>query len=177
MSDIRSTTVVGVRRGGHVAFASDGQITVEQTIMKHTARKVQKAFKGQVLVGFAGSAADALALFDRFEGKLEAARGQLEKAVQELAKDWRTDRVLRHLEALLLVANKEAMFIASGRGDVIGVEEEVAAIGSGGPYALAAAKALAHYTSLSAEEIAREAILIAASICVYTNDQLTVVTL
>jgi len=169
--------VIGVRRNGQVAFASDGQVTVDDTIFKSTAKKVQKVFNGEVLVGFAGGAADAMALLDRFETKLEEARGNLQKAVQELARDWRTDRVLRNLEALLLTANREEMYIISGKGDVIAVEEEVAAIGSGGPFALAAAKALAKHTRLSAEKIAREALEIAASICVYTNDKITVVTI
>ncbi len=176
-SGVRGTTVVGVRRKGKVAFASDGQVTIHDAIMKHTARKVQKVFKGQVLAGYAGSVADALALFERFEGKLEETRGNLQRAVEFLARDWRTDRVLRHLEALLLVANEREMYVISGQGDVIGIEEEVAAIGSGGPFALAAAKALSAHSNMSAEGIAREALLIAASICIYTNDQVTLLAL
>ena len=136
-----------------------------------------KVFNGQVLVGFAGASADAMALLERFENKLEEARGRLPRAVQELARDWRTDRVLRHLEALLLVADKQDMFLISGRGDVIEVEEDAAGIGSGGSFALAAAKALLRHSRLSAENIARESLQIAASICVYTNENITVLTL
>lgn len=136
-----------------------------------------KVFDGQVLVGFAGASADAMALMERFENKLEEAHGRLQRAVQELARDWRTDRVLRHLEALLLVSDKEEMFLISGRGDVIQVEEDTAAIGSGGPYALAAARALLRHSRLSAENIAREALQIAASLCVYTNENIVVLTL
>jgi len=136
-----------------------------------------KVFEGRVLVGFAGASADAMALLDRFQSKLEEARGRLQRAVEELARDWRTDRVLRQLEALLLVADKKEMFLVSGRGDVIQVEEEAAAIGSGGPFALAAAKALLRHSRLSAENIAREALQIASSICVFTNENIVVLTL
>lgn len=174
---IHSTTVIGVRKDGQVALASDGQITVQDTIMKQTAKKVQKVYHGKILAGYAGTAADALTLFERFEGKLEETRGNLQRAVQLLVQDWRTDRVLRHLEALLLVANNDAMFVVSGQGDVIGIEEDVAAIGSGGPFALAAGKALARHSNLSAEQIAREAVLTAASICIYTNAEITLLTL
>jgi len=174
---IHSTTVVGVKKDGRVAIASDGQITMHETIMKQTAKKVQKVYHGKVLAGYAGAAADALTLFERFEGKLEETRGNLQRAVQLLAQDWRTDRILRHLEALILVADKEAMYVISGQGDVIGIEEDVAAIGSGGPFAMAAGKALCRHSDLSADKIAREAVLIAASICVYTNTEITVLTL
>lgn len=174
---IHSTTVIGVRKNGQVALASDGQVTVQDTIMKQTARKVQKVHQGKILAGYAGSAADALTLFARFEVKLEETRGNLQRAVQLLAQDWRTDRVLRHLEALLLVADKEAMFVISGQGDVIGIEEDIAAIGSGGPFALAAGKALCRHSNLSAEQIVREAVLIASSICIYTNTEITLLTL
>jgi len=160
-----------------VAFAADGQVTIEDTVVKSTAHKVQKVFDGQVLVGFAGASADAMALLERFEKKLEESRGRLGRAVGELARDWRTDRVLRHLEALLLVADKEEMYLISGRGDVLLIEEDAAAIGSGGPFALAAAKALLKHSRLSAENIARQALEIASSICVYTNDNIEVLTL
>jgi len=172
-----ATTVLGVRRNGHIAFAADGQITIEEAVVKSSAHKIMKVFNGQVLVGFAGASADAMALLERFENKLEEARGRLPRAVQELARDWRTDRVLRHLEALLLVADKQDMFLISGRGDVIEVEEDAAGIGSGGSFALAAAKALLRHSRLSAENIARESLQIAASICVYTNENITVLTL
>ena len=168
---------MGVRREGRVAFAADGQVTIEDTVVKSTAHKVQKVFDGQVLVGFAGASADAMALLERFEKKLEESRGRLGRAVGELARDWRTDRVLRHLEALLLVADKEEMYLISGRGDVLLIEEDAAAIGSGGPFALAAAKALLKHSRLSAENIARQALEIASSICVYTNDNIEVLTL
>ncbi len=160
-----------------MAFAADGQVTVDDTVVKATAHKVMKLFDGQVLAGFAGASADAMALLERFENKLDEVRGRLQRAVQELARDWRTDRVLRHLEALLLVADKEEMFLISGRGDVIQVEDDAAAIGSGGPFALSAARALLKHSRLSAENIAREALLIAASICVFTNDNVLVLTL
>ncbi|WP_027718404.1 ATP-dependent protease subunit HslV [Desulfovirgula thermocuniculi] len=169
------TTIVAVRRDGRVAIAGDGQVTFGQgTIMKQQAKKIRRLYNNQVLAGFAGAAADALALFEKFEGKLEAYRGQLQRAAVELVKEWRTDRFLRRLEALLVVADRNHLLIISGSGEVIEPDDGIAAIGSGGPYALAAARALARHTALSAGEIAREALLIASEICVYTNDRITV---
>ena len=171
---IRSTTVLSVRHRGRVAMAGDGQVSLGQTIVKHSARKVRKMHHDRVLAGFAGTAADAFALFERFEGKLEEHRGHLRRAAVELAKEWRTDRVLRRLEALLAVADREHSFIVSGTGDVIEPDDGLIGIGSGGPYALAAARALVAHTDLEARAVATEAMRIAAGICVYTNDQLTV---
>lgn len=169
------TTIVAVRKDGRVAIAGDGQVTFGQsTIMKQQARKIRRLYNSQVLAGFAGAVADAFTLFEKFEGKLEAYRGQLQRAAVELAKEWRTDRFLRRLEALLVVADKDHLLIISGSGEVIEPDDGIAAIGSGGPYALAAARALARHTNLTAGEIAREALLIAAGICVYTNDRITV---
>jgi ATP-dependent HslUV protease subunit HslV len=172
--DFRGTTIVAVRRGGHVAIAGDGQVSVENTIVKSRARKVQRMRGGEVLGGFAGSVADAMTLFDKFNGKLEEKHGNLRMAAVELVKEWRTDRFLRHLQAMLIVANADTLLLLSGTGEVIEPDEDVVAVGSGGNYALAAAKALLQYTSLNAEEIARAALKIAASICVYTNDEITV---
>jgi ATP-dependent HslUV protease, peptidase subunit HslV len=174
---IRSTTVLAVVRSGRIAMAADGQVTIGQTAVKHGARKVRPAAKGRALVGFAGSAADGLALSERLEAKLEAHPGNVRRAAVELAKDWRTDRVLRRLEAMLLVGDPEAVLVVSGNGDVLEPDDGVAAIGSGGPYALAAARALLRHTGLGAEEVAREALRIAAEICIYTNDSIEVVTL
>jgi len=170
---IRSTTVVAVRRDGEVALAGDGQVSVGNTVLKHGARKVRRVAEG-VLLGFAGSAADGLTLFERLEQKLGETHGNLARAVVSLAKDWRTDRVLRRLEALLVVADREHMYVLSGSGDIIEPDDGVAAIGSGGPYALAAARALLRHSTLGAEEIAREALRLASEICVFTNDQATV---
>lgn len=164
---------MAVRRDGHVAIAADGQVTVNNTVLKHGARKVRRAGDG-VLLGFAGSAADGLTLYDRLEEKLHEARGDLTRAVVALAKDWRSDRVLRRLEALLVVADRAHLYVLSGSGDIIEPDDGVAAIGSGGPYALAAARALLTHSSLDAEKVAREALRIASEICVYTNDQVTV---
>lgn len=172
-----ATTIISVRRGNEVAMAGDGQVTLNDTVMKARARKVRRLFDGKVLAGFAGASADAFTLFDKFEGKLEEYHGNLPRAAVELAKDWRTDRVLRRLEALLVAADASKSLIISGSGDVIEPDDGVIAIGSGGPYALAAARALVGHSSLPAEEIAREALEIAAGICVYTNDQITVETL
>ncbi|HEY6066567.1 MAG TPA: ATP-dependent protease subunit HslV [Thermoanaerobaculia bacterium] len=170
----RSTTVVCVRQNGHVAMASDGQVTVGTTIMKKTAAKIRRLAGGDVVAGFAGSSADAFALFSRFEAKLDEHRGNLERAAIELAKDWRTDKMLRQLEALLIVADKTSSLLISGTGDLISPEEGVLAVGSGGPYALAAARALIkHRPEMSAAEIARESLSIAATIDIYTNDQIT----
>ena len=172
-----STTILAVKRGGQVAVAGDGQVTVEDTVMKQTAKKVRTLFKDQVLAGLAGSAADALTLFERFEGQLEKHGGQLRRAAVELAKEWRTDRVLRRLEAWMIVADREQILVLSGEGDIIEPDEDVVGIGSGGGYAHAAARALLHHSSLSAPEIARTAMEIAADICIYTNRHITVLSL
>jgi ATP-dependent HslUV protease subunit HslV len=170
---LRSTTIVAVKMGGTTAIAGDGQVTVGDTVLKSRAVKIRKLYKDRVVVGFAGASADAFALVTRFEAKLEEFRGNLERAVVELAKDWRTDRILRRLEALLIVADKEKLFLLSGTGDVIEPDDGVLGIGSGGPYALAAARALMRHSNLGAKEIAQEALKIGAEICVYTNDQIT----
>ncbi len=170
---IRSTTVLCVRRDGKVVMAGDGQVTLGQEVLKSTARKLRRLYNGKILAGFAGSTADAFALFGRFETKLEQYGGNLSRSVVELARDWRTDRALRHLEALLLVADSESTFIVSGSGDVIEPDEGVAAIGSGGPFAKAAAVALMDNTALSAHEVAEKSLAIAGKICIYTNDSVT----
>jgi ATP-dependent HslUV protease, peptidase subunit HslV len=170
----RATTVCAVRRDGRVAMAADGQVSLGATIVKGTARKVRRLADGRVIAGFAGSVADAFALFDKFETKLEMYKGNLPRAAMEFAKEWRTDKFLRHLEAQLLVADTDHLLLVSGNGEVIEPDLSVAGIGSGGPMALAAAQALVAHTALSAEEIVREALLIASSICVYTNDQIIV---
>ena len=169
-----ATTVVAVPHGGRVAMAGDGQVSLGATIMKHTARKVRRVYHDRVLAGFAGTAADAFALFERFEGRLEQHRGNLRRAAVELAKEWRSDRVLRRLEALLAVADADASFIVSGTGEVLEPDDGLIGIGSGGPFALAAARALVAHSDLDAKAIAAEAMRIAAGICVYTNDQVTV---
>ena len=174
---VRSTTVVAVLREGRVALASDGQVTVGDTVMKQGAQKVRPSANGEALIGFAGGAADALALVERLEARLEAHPGNLRRAAVELAKEWRTDRVLRHLEAMLVVGNPECILVVSGNGDVIEPDDGVAAIGSGGSYALAAARALSRNTSLEPADIARQSLEIAAEICIYTNDRVTLVTL
>src|SRR2546423_8934616 len=172
---IRSTTVVGVSRDGQTAIAADGQVTLgEATIIKHTAKKVRRIGEGKVVCGFAGAVADAQALQDRFESKLEAFPGDLRRAAVEFAKDWRTDKVLRQLNALMLVADVGSLLLVGGDGNVIEPDDGVAGIGSGGPYALAAARALLAHTKLSAEEIAREALRIASEICVFTNNEVVV---
>ena len=168
---IRSTTVLCVRRDGKVVMAGDGQVTLGQEVLKSTARKLRRLYNERILAGFAGSTADAFALFARFESKLEQFNGNLARAVVELAKEWRTDRVLRHLEALLLVADHEKTYIVSGNGDVIEPDNDVAAIGSGGPFATAAAIALLDNTKLSAREITEKAMTIAGRICIYTNEK------
>jgi ATP-dependent HslUV protease subunit HslV len=165
----RSTTVLVVRSGGKVVMGSDGQVTMGQTVVKSTARKLRRLGDGKIVAGFAGSAADGLTLFEKFEGKLKEASGNLMRAAVELAKDWRTDRVLRRLEALLLVADHEHILMLSGTGDIIEPDTDVAAIGSGGNFALAAARALMAETNLSAREIVERSLGIAAEICVYTN--------
>ncbi|HXA95871.1 MAG TPA: ATP-dependent protease subunit HslV [Candidatus Dormibacteraeota bacterium] len=172
-----ATTVACVRHRGRVAIAGDGQVSIGQTIVKAGARKVRKVHHDRVLAGFAGTAADAFTLFARFEAKLEEYRGNLARAAVELAKEWRMDRALRRLEALLAVADADATFIVSGTGDVIEPDDGLVGIGSGGPYALAAARALCAHSPLEAPQIAEQALRIAAGICVYTNDQITVLTL
>jgi ATP-dependent HslUV protease, peptidase subunit HslV len=172
--DIRSTTILAVRHRGTVVMAGDGQVTLGQSVMKRSARKVRRLHGGRVLAGFAGASADAFTLFDKFETKLDQHNGNLTRAAVELAKDWRTDRVLRRLEALLLVASHEALLVISGSGDIIEPDEPVIAIGSGGPYALAAARALMAHSELPPRAIAEEAMRIAASICIYTNDQIII---
>ena len=169
-----ATTVLCVRHRGQVAMAGDGQVTIGNTVVKAGARKVRKLYQDRVLAGFAGAAADAFTLFARFEGKLEEYRGNLPRAAVELARDWRTDRVLRRLEALLAVADREHSFIVSGTGDVIEPDDGLIGIGSGGPYALAAARALISNSDLDAKAIATEAMRVAATICVFTNDHFTV---
>jgi ATP-dependent HslUV protease subunit HslV len=171
---IRGTTILAVRKDGKAVMAGDGQVSFGDTIMKHKATKVRYMYKDQVLVGIAGAAADAFNLFERLEAKLETYNGNLTKAAVELAKDWRTDKILRRLEALLLSMDKDHILIISGTGDVIEPDETAAAIGSGGPYALAAARALVAHSDLDADSIVREAMKIAASICVYTNQELVV---
>lgn len=171
---IRSTTIIAVRRNGMAAMAGDGQVTLEHTVVKSGARKVRRVYHDRVLCGFAGSTADSLALLERFEAKLEEHSGNLARACVELAKQWRTDRMLRRLEALMLVADADHIFLLSGNGDVIEPDEPVASVGSGGGFALASARVLLKHTHLDAETIARESLLAAASICVFTNEHLTV---
>ncbi|HEX2999908.1 MAG TPA: ATP-dependent protease subunit HslV [Armatimonadota bacterium] len=175
--EIHHTTICCVRRDGKTAMAGDGQVSMENTIMKQGSRKVQRLASGKVLVGYAGAAADALTLMERLEAKLEQYGANLERAGFELVKEWRTDRVLRRLEALLVVADAQNMFLISGTGDMIRPDEDVIAIGSGGGYALAAARAMLAHTDLDAERIVAEALRIASTICVFTNDQVTVETL
>jgi ATP-dependent HslUV protease subunit HslV len=170
----RGTTILCVRRGGHLAMGGDGQVTMGESIVKQKARKIRRLFNEKVLAGFAGSTADALSLFSRFEQKLEEYHGNLSRAVVELAKEWRTDRALRHLQALLLVADDKNTYLVDGTGDVIEPDDGIVAIGSGGPYALAAARALARHTQLSAREIVQEAMLLAGQICIFTNDQVVI---
>lgn len=171
---IRSTTVICVRRGSSVVMAADGQVTMGEAVFKHSARKIRRLYQEKILAGFAGSTADAFSLFSRFENKLEQYAGNLGRAAVELAKDWRTDKMLRSLEALLVVADLSQTFLISGSGDVIEPDEGIAAIGSGGSYALAAARALMENTELSAHDIAEKALRIAGQICIYTNDKITI---
>jgi ATP-dependent HslUV protease subunit HslV len=171
---IRSTTVLSVRRDGNVVMAGDGQVTLGESVIKHNARKIRRLYQDKILAGFAGSTADAFSLFSRFESKLDQYHGNLGRAAVELAKDWRTDKFLRHLEALLLVSDKEQTFLLSGQGDVIEPDTGIAAIGSGGPYAQSAAQALAEHTQLSARQIAEEAMKVAGRMCIYTNDKVTI---
>ena len=168
-----ATTVICVRRDSKVVMAGDGQVTLAENVVKHTARKIRRLWNDRILAGFAGSTGDAFSLFSRFETKLEQFNGNLSRAAVELAKDWRTDRALRHLEALLLVADAKNTFLLSGQGDIIESDDGIAAIGSGGPVALAAARALMKHTSLSAREIASEAMEIAGRLCIYTNNNIS----
>jgi ATP-dependent HslUV protease subunit HslV len=170
---IRGTTVLCVRRDGKVVMAGDGQVTIGQEVLKASAKKLRRLYNDKILSGFAGSTADAFSLFARFESKLEQFNGNLPRSVVELAKEWRTDKILRHLEALLLVADTTNIFIVSGNGDVVEPDESVAAIGSGGPFAMAAATALMRNTKMSARHIAEQAMQIAAKICIYTNENIT----
>ena len=171
---MKRTTVICVRHKGGVVLAGDGQVTLGSTVMKHTAKKVRKIYQNKCLAGFSGATADAITLLERFEKKLEQFNGNIVRASVELAKDWRTDRLLRRLEALLIVADADHTFILSGTGDVIEPDDGVAAIGSGGPYAQAAAKALVNHSDLTALDIAKEAMAIAAQICIYTNEQIAI---
>lgn len=171
---IRSTTVLLVRRDGKAAMAGDGQVTLGETVIKGNARKIRRLLNGEILVGFAGATADAFTLLTRFEAKLSEFQGQLERAAIELSKDWRTDRYLRHLEALLIVADKKDAFLISGKGDVISSDDGLLSVGSGSMFALAAARALMKHTEMTAREIAEEALRIAGEICIYTNSELTI---
>jgi len=171
---MRGTTILAVKHKGKVTIAGDGQVTFDVTIMKHGARKVRRLYHNKVIVGFAGTTADAFTLFERFDQKLEQYGGNLLRAAVELTKDWRTDRVLRHLEALMIAVNRDSFLMISGNGDVIESDDEVMAIGSGAPYALAAARAMVRHSDLDASEIAQEAVRIASEICIYTNDNITV---
>ena len=173
-SRIRSTTILAVRKNNQVAMAGDGQVTFEKTVMKSRARKVRRLYNDKIIAGFAGSTADAFTLFTRFESKLEQYHGQLQRSAVELGKEWRTDKYLRHLEALLIVADENASLVLSGAGDVIEPDDGVVAIGSGGPYAVAAARALLRHTDLSAREVALEAMKITSEICIFTNFDLII---
>ena len=178
MTETHATTILAVKKNGQVAMAGDGQVTLGQSmVMKHTAHKVRRLHEGRVLAGFAGATADAFTLFELFEAKLKEMRGNLLRAAVEMTKEWRKDKYLRKLEAMLLLADSEHLLLVSGTGDVIEPDDDVAVIGSGGPYALAAARALLRHSGLDAAEVAREAMAIAAEICVYTNDRLTLETL
>jgi len=169
---MKSTTIIGVRHNGKVVIGCDGQVTTGETVMKHTARKIRKMYNDKILAGFAGSTADALTLFERFESKLDKFRGNLPRSVVELAKDWRQDRVLRRLEALLAILDREHSYVVSGSGDIIEPDDGVVAIGSGGPYALAACRALIQHSNLAPRAIIEESIKIAAGICIYTNTEI-----
>src|SRR2546425_7000156 len=173
-SSIQATTILCVRRKGKVAIGSDGQVTLGDTVIKHGAKKIRRLYNEKILAGFAGSSADSFALFSRFEAKLEQFHGNLGRAAVELAKDWRTDRALRHLEAVMIVADDKTTFLIAGNGDLIEPDDGIVAIGSGGAYALAAARALNKFTDLGAREIALEAMQIAGKICIYTNESITI---
>ena len=172
--ETRSTTIICVRRNGKVALAGDGQVTLGDTVIKHGARKIRRLYNEKILAGFAGSSADSFALFSRFEAKLEQYHGNLGRAAVELAKEWRTDRALRHLEAVMIVADDKTTFLIAGNGDLIEPDDGIVAIGSGGAFALAAARALTKYTNLSAREVAEESMNIAGKICIYTNESVTI---
>lgn len=174
MKDLRSTTIVCVKKGEKIAIAGDGQVTLGATALKHTANKLRRIYNDSVVVGFAGSTADAITLFDKFEAKLQEFRGNLRRSAVELGKDWRTDRILRRLEALLIVADKQSMFLISGSGDIIEPDDDIIAIGSGGPFAQAAAKALVRHSELELKEIVKQSLLIASEICIYTNDNIVI---
>jgi ATP-dependent HslUV protease, peptidase subunit HslV len=171
---IHATTILAVRHHDHTVMAGDGQVTLGNTVLKQSAKKIRRLYNDSILAGFAGSAADSFALFSRFEAKLEQYRGNLERSSVELARDWRTDRLLRRLEAMLIVADKRSTFVLSGTGDLIEPDDGIVAVGSGGPFALAAARALARHSQLDARQIATEAMNIAADICIYTNPKLTI---
>jgi ATP-dependent HslUV protease subunit HslV len=173
-ASIRATTILSVRRGDRLAIGGDGQVTMGESIIKQKAKKIRRLYNDKILAGFAGSTADALSLFSRFETKLDEFHGNLSRAVVELAKDWRTDRALRHLEALLLVADAKNTYLVSGTGDVIEPDDGIVAIGSGGPYALAAARALAKHTQLNAREIVQESMQLAGEICIFTNQEIVI---
>lgn len=173
-NQIHSTTVVGLIKNGQSALGSDGQVTLGNTVLKHGAKKIRRLYNGQVLAGFAGATADAFALLQRFEEKLEETRGNLYRSALELAKDWRTDRYLRRLEAMMIVMNNEKLLVLTGTGDVLEPDDQIATIGSGGPYALAAAKALVSHSNLNAKQIVEEALKIASQICIYTNNEFTI---
>lgn len=174
MNNFHGTTIVCVKKDSRVALGGDGQVTLGNTTVKHSAKKVRKLYEDKVCIGFAGSTADAITLFDKFESKLEEYRGNLKRAAVELGKDWRTDKILRRLEALLVVADNENMFLISGSGDVIEPDDNVIAIGSGGPFAQAAAKALLKHSALGVEDIVRSSLEIASEICIYTNNNITI---
>jgi ATP-dependent HslUV protease subunit HslV len=171
---IHATTILAVRHQDHTCLAGDGQVTLGNTVVKHGARKIRRLYNDAILAGFAGSAADSFALFSRFESKLEQYRGNLERAAVELARDWRTDRVLRRLEAMMIVADRKSVFLLSGTGDLIEPDDGIVAVGSGGPYAMAAARALSRHSALTARQIVEEAMAIAAGICIYTNTSVTI---
>jgi ATP-dependent HslUV protease subunit HslV len=173
-ADFKSTTIIGIRKDGMAAMAGDGQVSLGETVMKEKACKIRKIHGGRILTGFAGASADALTLFEKFGSRIEQYKGNLTRAVVELAKEWRTDKILRRLEALLVVMDREHSFVVSGSGEIVEPDDGIVAIGSGGGFALAAARALVKYSDLDAREIAEEALRIAAHICVYTNDQITV---
>lgn len=173
-NQLHSTTVVGLIKNGQCALGSDGQVTLGNTVLKHGAKKIRRLYNGQVLAGFAGATADAFALLQRFEEKLEESRGNLYRSALELAKDWRTDRYLRRLEAMMIVMNKEKLLVLTGTGDVLEPDDQIAAIGSGGPYALAAGKALVSHSNLNAKQIVAEALKIASQICIYTNNEFSI---
>ena len=173
-SERHSTTIICVRKGGKVALACDGQVTLGDSIIKHGAKKIRRLYNDRILAAFAGSSADSFALFSRFETKLEQFHGNLSRAAVELAKDWRTDKALRHLEAVMIVADPKNTFLISGTGDLIEPDDGIIGVGSGGPYALAAARALDQFTEMCAREIVEEALRIAGTICIYTNDRITI---